>query len=83
VDKTEPTLDQLRAGLERKEQAERILLTKLAAATLQLKTAQRLEQRLTSEAFKAGLLVEVARAKVQAAQALADEPDESPDQQTG
>lgn len=72
----EPTLAQLQASLERKLQAENALLVKLAAATLQLKTAQRLEQRLTSEAYKAGLLVKVARARVEAAQALADEPDQ-------
>ena len=71
----EPTLAQLRAGLERKVQAEKALLVKLAAATLGLKTAQRLEQRLTSEAYKAGLLVKVARARVEAAEALADQPD--------
>ena len=72
----EPTLAQLQASLERKLQAEKALLTKLAAATLALKTAQRLEQRLTSEAYKAGLLVKVARARVEAAQALADKPDQ-------
>ena len=68
MDKTEPTLAQLRAGLERKVKAEKALLVKLAAATLGLKTAQRLEQRLTSEAFKAGLLVKVALARVEAAE---------------
>jgi ribosomal protein S4 len=73
VDK--PTLAQLRAGLERKEQAERALLAKLAAATLALKTAQRLEQRLTSEAYKAGLLVKVARARVEAAEQEATDAD--------
>jgi len=71
----EPTLAQLRAGLERKVQAEQALLTKLGAATQGLQTAQRLEQRLTSEWYKASLLVKVARARVEAAEALADQPD--------
>jgi len=68
MDKTEPTLAQFRAGLERAEAAEKALLSKLAAATQGLQNAQRLEQRRTSEWFKASLLVKVARARVEAAE---------------
>ena len=68
MDKTEPTLAQLRAGLERVEAAEKALLVKLAAATQGLQNAQRLEQRRNSEWYKASLLVRVARARVEAAE---------------
>ena len=75
MDKTEPTLAQLRAGLERKVKAEKALLSKLAAATQGLQNAQRLEQRRTSEWYRASLEVKVARARVEAAEALANQPD--------
>ena len=68
MDKTEPTLAQRRAGLERAEAAEKALLVKLAAATQGLQNAQRLEQRRNSEWYKASLLVKVARARVEAAE---------------